>query len=297
MKHRNFTRSFHVRSYSGRRLRNPFFSHEPTQYNPILVVTGVIAVFLLLAAGFLYAPFLRYDNIRIDGLTTLSADTVRQTAESIVDHQKFLIVPGNHVIFLPHRTLIQTLNTQYNFANLVLEREGATLVIRTEERITQIAWIAGDVTYLVDLAGIAVSEADEATRLAITARQTVQAADAVATQAPGLQPTMPVLVNSNADPVTLGQTVFSADKLANILILDKALRERGIIPLDYTFDEAQAPWTTVRTATAGLLIDVTKDIVEALTMFDAFRDEREESLDTLRYIDLRFGNRIYIHQK
>lgn len=291
MKHRNFTRSFSAQSYTGRRLRNPFFSHEPRKV-PIFLF---LAIFSIVAIGIvctvIYAPFFRYREIRVEGLTTLSPEQVSAAANEILDRQRLFIIPGRNIFFAGHNDIEQSLMSTYTFAELALKREGRTLVITAEERITQIAWINENKTYLVDLVGIAVSEASAEATAAINARR--NGAGEVPF-APGLQPTMPLIINLSPQEVIIGQSVIAEVTLGRILQIDKELRARQLLPISYSFENNTAPWTTVDTNQTALLIDVTKDLTETLASLDAFRHERDEPLEQLLYIDLRFGNHVYI---
>lgn len=242
-------------------------------------------------ALFLYIPLLQYREIRIEGLTTLSTEDVTRTAAEVVDSRRLLIIPGRHVVFMHGKKLTASLMTAYNFADLALRRDGRTLVISAQERITQIAWASGESLSLVDLAGIAVSEANPEVRASIDARKG-GAGDAP--PAPGLQPTMPIIEDAKAGPVVLGATVLSAEKIARILELDAALRQRSIPPRSYLLDDAGAAWMTVRTDSVSLLVDLGTSVPDTMAMFDAFRSERSDGLETFSYIDLRFGNHVYI---
>ncbi|MBI1908526.1 hypothetical protein HYS28_03920 [Candidatus Uhrbacteria bacterium] len=294
MKHRNFTRSFQAHAYSGRKLRNPFFSHEPRRIPRGIVLAVFLAIVVGAGSLFLFAPFLAYRDVRIDGLTTLSVDDVRATVETTLDKRRLLVIPGRHLVFAHRGRIEHDLQAAYNFASLTLRREGRTLVIDAKERITQVAWISAGATSLVDLTGIAVSEASEEAKAQITAR-VANAADVPF--APGLQPTMPIIENLKGETVTLGQPVLSSLMLERILTLDAALRDRELVPLRYTVEEASSPWTTAETSDTAILVDLTLDLTETLAMFDAFRHGSEQPLASLEYVDLRFGNHVYIKSR
>lgn len=294
MQHRNFTRVAHAKSYAGGRLRNPFFDHEPRRVNPWLLLIGVSVLSLSLLATFLYAPFLQYNQLEIAGLTTLSANEVESTANEVLNHNRWLIVPGRQLFLMNSAQLIKKLNTKFNFANITLHRTGRRLSINAVERITQVTWLTGDKAYLLDLSGLAVAEASPALLAEVIARKDGAASIPVA---PGVQPTMPIIINSKAEEVVLGQVILDVTRLTNILILDSALRERGLLPHSYVFDNAAQPWLTVRTEAITLLIDVTQNVTEAMNMLDTYRAQGDTSFTTLKYIDLRFGNHLYIQTK
>lgn len=146
---------------------------------------------------------------------------------------------------------------------------------------------------LIDLQGIAVRDASDEERAMMDAR--MQGAVEVPA-APGLQPTMPIIVDLGGEDVTLGATVIEPEKVTSILAIDGAARERSLLPLRYTIEEATTPWVTLQTSQFDLYFDFNVAVEQAFVMFDAYRGERAD-LSTLLYIDLRFGNHVYIKEK
>lgn len=294
MQHRNFTRVAHAKSYAGGRLRNPFFNHEPRHINPWLLLIGTGVVGLSLLACFLYLPFLQYNQVEVTGLTTLAAGDVESAVNEVLNHRRWLIVPGRQLIFMNSTKIIKELNTSYNFASISLHRAGRHLIIEAVERITQVTWLSGDKAYLLDLSGLAVAEATPEIVANVTARKNAAADVPVAS---GVQPTMPIISSSKNEIVTLGQNILDVTRLTNTLLLDTSLRERGLVPREYVFDDATQPWLTVNTDSVALLVDVTQSIPLAMNMLDAYRAQGDTSFTTLEYIDLRFGNHLYIKTK
>jgi hypothetical protein len=291
MQHRNFTRVAHARSYAGGRLRNPFFSHEPRHINPRILLFVIITMSLGLFASFLYLPLLQYSQVEIYGLTTLTPNEVEDVVNNVINHRRFLIVPGRQLFLMKSSKVISDLNSKYNFANITLTRSGRHLKINATERITQVAWLSGDKTYLLDLSGTAVKEAQPEVIANIAARKSGNGEVPVAL---GIQPTMPIIITLKAEPVTLGQQTLDVTRLANILVLDDLLRDRGLTPLSYTFDDASKPWVTVQNDLIALYIDVTQNVVQTISMFDTYKAQGGTELSTLKYLDLRFGNHLYI---
>ncbi len=294
MQHRNFTRVAHAKSYAGGRLRNPFFDHEPRHINPWFLLVGISVISLGLFAAFLYAPFLQYNQLEVDGLTTLSSGEVEATVNEVLNHNRWLLVPGRQLFLMNSARVIKELDIKFNFASISLHRSGRHLVINAVERITQVTWLVGDKGYLLDLSGLAVAEASPEVLANVTARKS-GAVEIPA--APGVQPTMPIIINNQAEEVVLGQGVLDVTRLTNVLMLDSALRERGLIPRSYVFEDSSQPWLTVQTDSIALLVDVTQSIIEAVSMFDTYRTQGNTSFTTLKYIDLRFGNHLYIQTK
>lgn len=295
MKRRDFTRAF-GRTYDGPRLRNPFFAaRTASKAVKYLVLVAVLAGIVGLPLVLVYAPFMRYETVQVHGLTTRNPDDVTATVNDVLSHPRALVIPGKNIFFANTNAVADKLNEQFHFEQLAIQREGRTLVVTAQERITEIAWTIAGKTYFVDLAGVAARDATPEALATIAARR---ANAAEVPYAPGVQPTMPIIDVRTGNEVTLGSTVISADRLAHILATDSGLRVRGLLPLVYTIDTSATPWLTVTVANGpSLLFDITIAPESALTMYDAFADDRNGDLSGLLYIDLRFGNHVYSKNK
>lgn len=296
MKRRDFTRTF-GRKYDGPRLRNPFFT-APAVSKAVkyLVCVGIVVIVLGIPLALVYAPFVRYVTVQVNGLTTLNPNDVMFEVNDVFGHPRAFVIPGRNIFFANTNAIATRLDERFHFEHLALHREGRMLVIDAQERITEIAWTVADKTYFVDLMGIAARDATPEALAMIAARR---ANTPEVPLAPGVQPTMPIIdVRSGAAEVTLGAPVIPADILANILALDSGLRERTLLPLVYTIEASGTPWLTVTTTSGiSLLFDITTQPDNALAMYDAFARERNGDLSALLYIDLRFGNHIYSKNK
>lgn len=295
MKRRDFTRSF-GRAYDGPRLRNPFFAAPtPAKAVKYLMLGLVISAVVGIPIVFVYAPFMRYRDLQINGLTTLDSAQVTSTIDESLNRRRLLIIPGRHLFFASKEGIVVALNAKFHFAELALRRDGRTLVIDARERITEIAWTAAGKTYFVDLAGVAVRDATPEALAMIAARRT-SAADVPV--APGVQPTMPIIDVDGESDKGVGSVVIDADHLQRILAIDAALRTRGVKPLVYTLATANAAWLTLTTEGGpSLLFDITVAQDDALAMYDAFIREKNGDVSRLLYIDLRFGNHVYIKER
>ncbi len=295
MKRRDFTRSF-GRAYDGPRMRNPFFA-APVVSKAVkyLVMTAIGGVIVGVPLVLVYAPFMQYDTVQVNGLTTLSIDEVTAMVNTDLNHRRMLVIPGSHLFFANTETIAENLDTQFHFETLTLRREGRALVIDTQERITEIAWTVADKTYFVDLMGIAAREATPEALVMIAARRAHSAEIPIA---PGVQPVMPIVDIREGDEVVLGTVVIPVERLANILALDRELRARSFSPITYTLDASDTPWLTVSLLEQpSLLVDVTTSPDNPLAMLDAFSRDRNGDLSVLLYIDLRFGNHVYSKNK
>lgn len=286
---RDFTHG-RAQKYEGPRLRNPLFQDVPDRFRKISCLALLVVIPLAVVGICVYAPFMQYRHVVIDGLTTLQNDAVQQTVWDVLHRRTALVLPGTNILTARLGALEQKLNATYHFDELTLRREGATLHIAAVERITELAWLSGGKILLLDLNGVALQEASPEASAMIAARRAD--AETIPT-ALGLQPTMPIITDATGNEVAIGSTVVTSDIIASILALDEELRRRAMKPIGYTFVEEERLWVSVTTRETALYIDLRTPINETMTYFDAFLGEHRADLSRYAYVDLRFANHIY----
>lgn len=293
MRHRNFTRDFQPRIAADGRQGNPFFRKSERPWLRRGVALGIPAIAGIAFLLFLFLPMFRLTNVQAEGLTTLPSEEVTQTAKDILSRRILLVVPASHLMLYPKNRISETLNERYHFAALNLHRQGRNLVISAQERITEIAWQTAEQTLLLDLNGVVVAEASDEVKVMIDARL---ANAAEVPSAPGIQPTMPIIRANRKGTSAVGDTVLSAGIISTFLELDKGLRERQLTPRAFDLGDEVGAWCTVTIIDwPNILVDLASTPASTtLENFDILRKERGDALRGLQYIDLRFGEHVYL---
>lgn len=271
-------------------MRNPFFQEGPNHVRTLGCLFLALAVPIAVCAILLYAPFMQYRDVQVNGLTTLNRDTVQNTAWDVLRHRAALVLPGTHIALARLGAIERDLRDTYHFDELTMRREGRTLRIDAVERITEIAWKSQGATYLVDLEGTALQAASAEATAMVDARLAQAAAIPFAA---GLQPSMPIITDATDTAVTLGASVIPSDVIAQLLALDEGVRHRSLLPVGYTFTESQRLWVAVQFPETVFYIDLVAPINETLEYVDAFLREHRDDLARYAYVDVRFANHIY----
>ncbi|OGF52283.1 hypothetical protein A3I27_01985 [Candidatus Giovannonibacteria bacterium RIFCSPLOWO2_02_FULL_43_11b] len=118
----------------------------------VLGIVSAIATFLF------YIPALRVSNIIISGLDKNNAKELHTELFEILGGRKWLIVPKNHILFLPKKNIEEFLSGKYGFRDFAVAKKfPSTIDISITERKTWAVWCRenGNNCLLLDKEGLA----------------------------------------------------------------------------------------------------------------------------------------------
>ncbi len=296
MKRRNFLKHQSARQYKRRRFNNPYFTYRNTV--PTSVFTGtLIAIFLpaLLLLWIFLSPSWRIQEVQVVGLTTISLERVTNLVETDIQGDRFFIFPKSHRLFLQDELLLLHLKQEFDFNEVALETKKQQLLITVTEAVSELVFVQGETGTLMMLDGAMNRPLTEEEQQEISQRTGLQFVTSIQeADTKVLQPTAPVLVLRNGETGNAIDT-FTSIEPAFFIALDTALRTRLIDPHYYELDAAQTTWVRVKTGQGtDLLFDGREDIEAQLNVLDIVIDEYQQNISDSEYIDLRFGNRVYV---
>lgn len=293
MKKRNFLKSHHAKRYrENPRHGNPLFSHKK---RPLVTRKYIILpIFFLVITGMIWLilsiPLLRISTIEVSGLVTIYPDTVRQSVQEEIDKPVYKMLSGSHIWLASLDEIKIKLKNEFQFKSVDATVKGRTLYIDAEERITRAIWISNGEFYFLDSEGIIVRK--------LTDEEKAEAENQINTQeTPTQTMQLPVLTiwNLNNGSVEPEESVTSSIVLTTIDQFDQMLRATTIQPISYTITNHEEVWLNAKT-TLGVDIYV-NGVGDAQVQFDNLQliiEEYQDSVHDLEYIDLRFGNRVYV---
>lgn len=296
MKRRNFLKHQSAKHYKRKRFRNPYFHYRNSVPRSVLLF-ALLGVFLpaLLLLWIFTASSWRSTDINIVGLTTIPLENVIDLVEQDIDGKRLLIFPKNHRLFLQEELLVLHLEQEFDFAKVTLEQKKDQLLITVEESISELVFVQNRTAHLLLLDGTIrrqltpQEQEDIIQRTGVNLNLSVQEEDARI-----LQPTAPVIVLGTGENDT-AEDVLDPIEPSFFITLDAALRQQLIEPIVYELDMSQTSWTRVKTTQGiDLLFDGLEDIDVQLSVLDIVLAEYQQSLNESEYIDLRFGNRVYV---
>lgn len=296
MKRRNFLTTHQKTIYERNRFKNPYFKKRKKRaWRRFFLFFSlfVVAISIPMALGF--APVFKIKNITIQGLTSISNDAVIETVQNQLNKKRYLIFPQDNQFYLKKSQLHESLQNTYDFDRLDIELRNQEIYINVEERIQGLILNTGSQYSFIDLEGIVIRELNESELFQLNQRLGVLDLIVEEEQESNLQPTMPIINDLSKTDVTGNQQILSNEAVQNIIDFDKILRTLLINPIFYEAEQLNSKWMRVKTENGfDLLFEVNQNIEEQGATLEIMLGQYSDKLSEIQYIDVRFGNHVYI---
>jgi len=299
MKRRNFLKTQHVRQYQSERYNNPFFRRA--RKGPKWKLFMLIFLFLAVWGGVIYMLFfsriLYVQTVGIQGLTTIPQNEVEQLVWDHLYDKRYLVFSQQHKLFLNKKALYNKLQSEYNFVTLEISIRQGQVNILAEERITSLVWITNSGWYFIDLDGTTTRElfVQEANIVRERLGHAMAPVENEQELTAALHPTMPIIEDMSKTEVGAATNVITSEAVTGVLEFDKAVRSHVLSPYIYQIEKPGAPWMAVKLESGfEIYFDLQSDLQTQIQTLDIVLEEYNERLAELTYIDLRFGNHVYV---
>ncbi|MEK7614811.1 MAG: hypothetical protein AAB431_00310 [Patescibacteria group bacterium] len=272
MKRRDFFQKTQRKRYTTQTFRNPYF-REPKNKKLILILGGVLLGLLCLAAGaclLLSHPRFQIKQIQVHGVQQVSHEQMDQTIKTYLNERVFLFFKRQNRFLFQSSTLSELLKKDFAFSDMTIRKHGITVEIDLTERTSHLIWQTGAKKYIVDFEGVVVRESTD-------------------------NDILPLFVDRQNVSVEVGSSVLTAIEIKSVFLFQERLRTQNISFTQTQFDRLAGKWTGILT-TEGytILFDVTGDIDAQAGRLELLRKEKIKDTSKLQYVDLRFGDHVYI---
>ncbi|MFH1631558.1 MAG: hypothetical protein ABIA47_00845 [bacterium] len=281
MKRRNFTKSHQSKIYKDKKYQNPYFQQGRRfrfPWKKILIVLVVVASIAGIAYILLFSPLFRIKSTTISGLNVTPVNEVQQVVIDQFMSREWLVLPGDNRWVFDTDKLYNCLMNEYQFVELEVDLSGSELSVIAEERITSIVWTAADRAWILDLQGNVTHEILPDTE-----------------SLPPLAPTVPRILDVSGAVVEVGDSILSESLIQGVIDFDRGIRQMSLEPDYYEIEQADITWFTLKLFDSfDILFDAGQGIEGQLSALELTMGEHQDRLNELEYIDLRFGDHVYV---
>lgn len=150
--------------YSKKKLENPFFKRREkinrASNLKIKIIIVLIALFICFILWFLYfSTSLRITEISIDGLGRVPNEEVYALVEEQIGSKKFFILPQKNLFLFDELEFFNLLKNKYRFEEVIISKSWPhKLEIKIKEKPFACIWNEGDKYYYVDSDGFILEE-------------------------------------------------------------------------------------------------------------------------------------------
>jgi len=267
--------SKYQKDYSNATFDNPRIIKKRQQrqeflFRLILIVSSVI--FLGLLYLFFYSSYFKIQNIEVNGLQKIKRESIDNIVHNFLTKRRFLLFSGRNFWLMKESALKAEMNKYYYFEKLEIDsRLPNGLVITVVERQPLINWVVNDVCFHIDLTGAAIGYCENDSGL-FSIRDLSQ------------------------KQVTIGQSVITADQLANIIKLHQEVKKRLLDRYNPLFYELNNQLFTAKTDTGPeIRYNLSLGVGEQVGRLDLSLKQKDlaDNYLNLKYIDLRFGDKVF----
>ncbi|MBU0613914.1 hypothetical protein KJ766_01345, partial [Patescibacteria group bacterium] len=168
--------------------------------------------------------------------------------------------------------------------------------ISATEKISEIIWKSGDRLAFINLSGEFVRDLKDFEIAQIYARPSIPTTYSYnGEESLPLQPTMPIVEDLSQEVLSSESKILGKVQPENLTVFDSSLRLIGVMPVIYQIENREAAWVRVKSDQQyDILLDCSGEVGGQLSALETVLDDYSESLDSISYIDVRFGNHVYV---
>ena len=284
MLRRNFIRFFEAKSYDQLAGSNPLFRRQThLRTNWVWLAGGLVGASLIAAGVFIvYGSHFRLTTVQVHGAAMLSDEHLRDSVQGQLSKNRLLILPNHHKWLFNISEAEATLIKDFPLQSVDIQTSGSIVNVTVVEDVFMLMLKSGDQIFLLDTAGNILRTADQTEKAEIVNNT-------------GAYADMPVLRESISVDHAIGEQLFSDEILRNVISFYAGLKAYNLQVLEFMTDDITLPWFTVSLdRDYVVLFDATQNVDTQLTVLKTVIDDRFTNTEQPRYIDVRFGNRVYV---
>lgn len=274
------------KDYQAKNLVNPFFRHHNSNKKKKAKISWpwrLVALLIILAAvmyGFLVSPLFLIKHIQIKGLGRLPENAISEKIWQQANQNKFWPFKQSNIFLFDKDDASSDLISSFNFSKIEIEKKlFHTIVVLVEERPYAFIWQEAGKSYYSDSKGYIIRDSE------------VDPADLAK---------FPVIENkSNKEMIVNDYLQIDADYLSFIFTLKGEVEKSPALAIDRFIIDQEFRTIKVQFKDGLLAYFNTKE--EAVKQLDKLvivkTDKIKDNLDKVNYVDLRYGDKVFIGNK
>lgn len=145
------------KDYQAKGLKNPFFrikkKSRPSVFRWKLLLVLLFIIFIVWLIWF--SPLFRLREVRIEGAQRVNQQAIQEIVWQQADQKRFLVFSQKNLFVLDKPELINKINSSFNFASLEIRHSSlrGRVVIKLSERSYAFIWQEGETYYFSDQEG------------------------------------------------------------------------------------------------------------------------------------------------
>lgn len=272
MKHRDHFKRMQQKQYQRGAYKNPYFATKKkfSVKGVFIIIAGFVFI-IIICIFFLISPTFRINEVKLNGVQMDMRTSIERSVREYLNERFLFVFSNTNRFVFSERKFRVFLEQSFAFEQLQIDVTKNTLSLQIKERTSQFVWKTKNKMYLIDSQGIILNQNEVANQ------------------------NLPLFVDKNDIPITVGKQILSPDEIKNIFLFLEQLGKQGIAFKETLIDQLVGKWVGVVTQQGfTILFDPSANVLDqALRLQSALKDSTKDFAH-LQYIDLRFGDHVYI---
>lgn len=272
MKHRDHFKRIQQKQYQHRVYKNPYFAAKKNFPMKRVLITIAGSVFIIIICiFFLTSAKFRINEVKINGVQMDTRASIERSVREYLNAGFLFVFSNTNRFVFSERKFRVFLERSFTFEKLKINFTKNTLSLEIKERTSQFVWKTKNKMYLIDSQGTVLNQDDVDNQ------------------------NLPLFVDKNNIPITIGKQILSPDEIKNIFLFHEQLGKQEIAFKETLVDQLVGKWVGVVTQQGfTILFDPSTNVLDqALRLQSALKDSTKD-FTHLQYVDLRFGDHVYI---
>jgi hypothetical protein len=275
---------------------------------------SLILLFLTISAWFwfiFYIPYFTIQNLDFTGTEKSLAEKINITLKGELDSHKIFVLNKSNYFIFDEVSFKQKLNEMFMLSDLeIIKKFPDAISIQAKEKTTSLVLLAYNKdgiydAYYVDYHGMVIDILKDAERSYVPANSAdrpdpdapmtsstskIAISESIASQMPLVE------VKNITNAINARTSVFNDSQVSTIMEIYDNLNKEGVAPDVFILEDLKDTKITIKTKIGFLIYMTTEDTVQNQidNLKIILKEKIGEDKTKLQYIDLRFGDKVYI---
>ncbi len=273
------------------RHRQYFWQRRSFKLWLILIAVAIVILLYLLFGRVIFT----IKTISVQGLKTLSTQEIEQIVNSQEAKRRWLVFSQQNLWVFDSKMAENSLRERFMLDSVkIKKRPLGKLKIELSEKSNQLTWVSGEDYYYLDPNGLAVKDILVANIEVVEGDNDNQANAAALIDSEAIDQNLPKVIDDSVRPLEVGQQVLTASTVSFINALDNQLKQLDLTVTSYSMANSSATEIIAKTNKGfDIYFNTSNDLERQIANLKLVLKEKVGD-SRVEYIDLRFGNKVYI---
>ncbi|MDO8669599.1 MAG: hypothetical protein Q7K65_04875 [Candidatus Buchananbacteria bacterium] len=262
------------KDYRRKKFVNPYFSNSSKKeagsgFNTKLYLKIILAIFLVYVI--IYSDLFKIQTIEVNGAELINQIELEQIVDEQLNTWRWFVLPQKNLLFVSKKKIAEAISKKYGLDNIEINRGWKKITINIKEKISYLIINSNEKLFFTDKQGIVIREVPEEEK------------DKYLGEFPILNTTQ---------EINIGTEALSPQMVDFILRLDEKIKSFNIEIKNYE-SGGLTEVTLITKIGWRAHFDINNNFDTSIENLQMVLNQKVKDQNSLEYIDLKFGDKIY----